>query len=129
MHGLTLEGARWDEKTGALEESRPKELFCSLPVSIMQWNIAMEQWRQQRSCQLSHHLSHVTSTCPLTTMPIGPCQLCCSADNPVHLPTRAAGALACWCKNPAIARVPLNAFQCSNERLQLPESNAACAGR
>ena len=33
VHGLTLEGARWDEKTGALEESRPKELFCSLPVS------------------------------------------------------------------------------------------------
>ena len=33
MHGLTLEGARWDEKTNGLEESRPKELFCSLPVS------------------------------------------------------------------------------------------------
>ena len=32
VHGLTLEGARWDEKTGALEESRPKELFSALPV-------------------------------------------------------------------------------------------------
>ena len=32
IHGLTLEGARWDEKTGQLEDSRPKELFCSMPV-------------------------------------------------------------------------------------------------
>ena len=34
VHGLTLEGARWDEKTGALEESRPKELFCQMPVRL-----------------------------------------------------------------------------------------------
>lgn len=34
VHGLTLEGARWDEKAGLLEESRPKELFCSMPVRI-----------------------------------------------------------------------------------------------
>lgn len=33
IHGLTLEGARWDERTGALEDSRPKELFSPLPVS------------------------------------------------------------------------------------------------
>ena len=32
VHGLTLEGARWDEKLGALEDSRPKELLCSMPV-------------------------------------------------------------------------------------------------
>lgn len=32
VHGLTLEGARWDEKSGMLEESRPKELFCQMPV-------------------------------------------------------------------------------------------------
>jgi len=30
--GLTLEGCRWDEKAGVLEESRPKEMFCSMPV-------------------------------------------------------------------------------------------------
>ena len=34
VHGLTLEGARWDEKSGILEESRPKELFYSMPVSF-----------------------------------------------------------------------------------------------
>jgi dynein heavy chain len=33
--GLTLEGARWDEKAGVLEESRPKELFGSLPVILI----------------------------------------------------------------------------------------------
>lgn len=33
VHGLTLEGARWDEKSGMLEESRPKELFCQMPVN------------------------------------------------------------------------------------------------
>ena len=32
VHGLTLEGCRWDEKAGVLEESRPKEMFCSMPV-------------------------------------------------------------------------------------------------
>ena len=32
VHGLTLEGARWDEKSGMLDESRPKELFCPMPV-------------------------------------------------------------------------------------------------
>lgn len=32
IHGLTLEGARWDEKAGVLEESRPKELFYQMPV-------------------------------------------------------------------------------------------------
>jgi len=33
--GLTLEGARWDEKAGVLDESRPKELFGSLPVILI----------------------------------------------------------------------------------------------
>ena len=32
ISGLTLEGARWDEKAGNLEESNPKELFCPMPV-------------------------------------------------------------------------------------------------
>lgn len=32
IHGLTLEGARIDEKANALEDSRPKELFYKMPV-------------------------------------------------------------------------------------------------
>ncbi|CAG9462750.1 unnamed protein product [Pedinophyceae sp. YPF-701] len=32
VHGLTLEGARWDEKAGVLDESLPKQLFCAVPV-------------------------------------------------------------------------------------------------
>lgn len=32
VHGLTLEGARWDDKAGLLEDARPKELFCPMPV-------------------------------------------------------------------------------------------------
>ena len=35
VHGLSLEGARWDEKAGALEESRPKELSTRLPVMLI----------------------------------------------------------------------------------------------
>ena len=35
MSGLTLEGARWDEKMGQLEDSRPKELFMQLPIVIV----------------------------------------------------------------------------------------------
>ncbi|CBZ52391.1 hypothetical protein NCLIV_021800 [Neospora caninum Liverpool] len=30
--GLYLDGARWDSAANCLEESRPKELFCALPV-------------------------------------------------------------------------------------------------
>ena len=35
IHGLTLEGARWDDKSMALDESLPKELFCPLPVILV----------------------------------------------------------------------------------------------
>jgi dynein heavy chain, axonemal len=35
IHGLTLEGARWDDKGGCLEDSRPKELFCTMPVILV----------------------------------------------------------------------------------------------
>ncbi|DBB00312.1 TPA: Dynein beta chain, flagellar outer arm [Trebouxia sp. C0004] len=35
IHGLTLEGARWDEKAGTLDDSRPKELFCPMPVMLV----------------------------------------------------------------------------------------------
>jgi dynein heavy chain len=33
VHGFFLEGARWDEKTGALEDSLHKELSVQMPVS------------------------------------------------------------------------------------------------
>ena len=33
--GLALEGARWDDKSGALDESRPKELFAPMPVVLI----------------------------------------------------------------------------------------------
>lgn len=35
IHGLTLEGARWDDKVGVLDDSKPKELFCSMPVILV----------------------------------------------------------------------------------------------
>ena len=50
IHGLTLEGARWDERSGALEDSRPKELFCPLPVSLALHN----------DCQHSHRLQQLS---------------------------------------------------------------------
>ena len=35
IHGLTMEGARWDEKAMCLEDSLPKQLFCPLPVILV----------------------------------------------------------------------------------------------
>ncbi|KAI8473051.1 MAG: flagellar outer dynein arm heavy chain beta [Monoraphidium minutum] len=35
VHGLTLEGARWDDKGGSLEDSHPKELFYAMPVLLV----------------------------------------------------------------------------------------------
>jgi len=32
VFGFVLEGARWDIQGGFLEESRPKEMFCLMPV-------------------------------------------------------------------------------------------------
>ncbi|KDD76898.1 dynein heavy chain and region D6 of dynein motor [Helicosporidium sp. ATCC 50920] len=34
FHGMFMEGARWDEKVGQLEECRPKELVCRMPVML-----------------------------------------------------------------------------------------------
>ena len=96
MHGLSLEGARWDEKTGALEESRPKELFCSLPVSAATGS-AVEQ--QPVSLALMSTISspveshkHVLRACHANR----PCEICCSATDPVHLLACAADAV-CAC--------------------------------
>jgi dynein heavy chain len=30
--GLSMQGARWDQQGGVLERSRPKEMFCKMPV-------------------------------------------------------------------------------------------------
>lgn len=35
IHGLYLEGARWDSETGQLTESRPKELYTEMAVIWM----------------------------------------------------------------------------------------------
>ena len=35
IYGLTLEGARWDERAGALDDPRPRELACALPVLLV----------------------------------------------------------------------------------------------
>ena len=35
IHGLTLEGARWDDKAGVLDDSKPKELFYQMPVIMV----------------------------------------------------------------------------------------------
>lgn len=35
IHGLVLEAARWDDKASCLDESRPRELFCSMPVIMV----------------------------------------------------------------------------------------------
>ena len=35
IHGLVMEGARWDEKAGNIEESRPKELFARMPIVLI----------------------------------------------------------------------------------------------
>ena len=49
IHGLFLEGARWDDKLGALDDSRPKQLSCKMPVrSCMSTN-----WRAQHRDILS----------------------------------------------------------------------------
>lgn len=36
IHGLCLEGARWDRETGCLRESLPNELHPALPVVQVQ---------------------------------------------------------------------------------------------
>ena len=37
IHGLTLEGCRWDDKVGVLDDSKPKELFCPMPLILVRY--------------------------------------------------------------------------------------------
>jgi hypothetical protein len=57
IHGLHLEGARWDTGAGTLAESRHKELYCSMPVV---W-LRPEQVSMLRPVALSRWTAH--STC------------------------------------------------------------------
>ncbi|KAK2580549.1 hypothetical protein KPH14_007682 [Odynerus spinipes] len=42
IRGLFLEGARWNRETGALDESKPKVMFDTLPIIWMQPNLKSE---------------------------------------------------------------------------------------
>ena len=46
IHGLFVEGARWDMDTFELEESRPKELYTDMPVM---WLIPTTDRKQPES--------------------------------------------------------------------------------
>ena len=35
VHGMMLEGCRWDDKAGSLTDSFPKELFAHMPVMLI----------------------------------------------------------------------------------------------
>ena len=35
IHGLSMEGARWDDKVGSVDESRPKELYARMPIVLI----------------------------------------------------------------------------------------------
>jgi dynein heavy chain len=35
VHGLWIEGARWDERMGCLDDQRPRELHCRMPVLLL----------------------------------------------------------------------------------------------
>ncbi|CAD7941439.1 unnamed protein product [Amoebophrya sp. A120] len=41
--GLFLEGARWDINTNSMEESKPKEMFCKMPVIICKAGLALDR--------------------------------------------------------------------------------------
>jgi dynein heavy chain len=35
IHGLSLQGARWDLQSKTVEKSKPKEMFCPMPVILV----------------------------------------------------------------------------------------------
>lgn len=50
VHGMFMEGARWDIQSGIIVESRLKELFPPMPV------INIRVSRLQFFCNTTHHL-------------------------------------------------------------------------
>jgi len=47
--GLNLDGARWDLTNGQIEESRPKEMFCPLPVINCKAQLIQAEGREDRN--------------------------------------------------------------------------------
>lgn len=47
--GLNLDGARWDLTNGQIEESRPKEMFCPLPVINCRAGVVQTDGREDRN--------------------------------------------------------------------------------
>ena len=55
IHGLLLEGARWDEKAGQLEDSRPKELFSPMPVILVRTPLRSKSSWKQILCKIRRY--------------------------------------------------------------------------
>jgi dynein heavy chain len=51
VHGLFMEGARWDEKAGCIKESRLKEMFSPMPVILVKAvTVEKQETRDMYSC-------------------------------------------------------------------------------
>jgi len=50
IHGLFLEGCRWNVKSSHLEESHPKELFIEMPVIWLEPRLIRDQARETMGC-------------------------------------------------------------------------------
>lgn len=49
MFGFILDGARWDYAIGILEESKPKEMYCVMPVTYCRAELAPTDGRVDKS--------------------------------------------------------------------------------
>ena len=70
VHGLTLEGARWDAAVGQLEESRPKELLCTMVGGAgvgFAAVLALQPWPF-----IGHHRDYLLSAPPDPAHPLQP---------------------------------------------------------
>jgi len=48
IFGLVLEGARWDTATGQVDESRPKEMFCLMPVIYCKAQLTSGEGKEEK---------------------------------------------------------------------------------
>jgi len=48
IYGLVLEGARWDTVTGQVDESRPKEMFCLMPVIYCKAQLTSGEGKEEK---------------------------------------------------------------------------------
>ena len=44
-YGLYMQGARWDLDAGCIEKSRPKEMFCAMPIINVTAVVRDEMWQ------------------------------------------------------------------------------------